>query len=130
MRQPAVYVNFVEDMGIVCFSSGGVRTYYVTPKKYYGLGMNLDEVLVCLRIKNRSVTAGITVKNEYSFDGQNWTDGTTVIAQQTAAGDSKGSLDASLLPPFVRFKVEVVDTGASSEQAADITMWGYYKYRT
>ena len=132
MHQPAVYVELVEDMSVVSLATGTARTYVIVPKKYYGLGMNLDEVVACLRVRNATANVGITTKAQWSFDAQVWEDyvASSVISQVTSDGDYRGKLDASdNLPPFIRLVIEVIATSGSAQVGADVTAWGYYKFR-
>jgi hypothetical protein len=128
----ALYLQFADTLSVVSLSSGSLRAYKITPRKYLGLGLNLDELVVCLRMENTSTNCGVTVKGEYSFDGQNWTIiSTAIISQQTADGDYVGTLTSSSdLLPFLRIFVEVDDTMSAGQESADISVWAYYKYRT
>lgn len=73
MNQPAVYVNLVEDVVVSSTATGGVRTTVLTPKQYWGMGINLAEVTGGLRIRpGFDAGVGITLKWQWSLDGKTW----------------------------------------------------------
>lgn len=128
--QPAVYVNFVDDLTATSMAGGQVKTFIATPKKLWGLGLNLAEFTAGLRIKLPDNNCGVTIKWQWSLDGHTWTTGATVITEKTAAGDYTGVHNTiSEQMPFARLIVEVRDTGATSQKSAVLSVWGYYRYR-
>jgi hypothetical protein len=50
--QPAVYLNYAQDEFITSMTDGTVRRYLVTPKKLWGLALNLEAITGGLRIAN------------------------------------------------------------------------------
>ena len=89
MNQPAVYVNLCEDLLVASTSTGGVRTIVLTPKQYWGMGLNLAEVTGGLRIRSGfDVGVGVTLKWQWSLDGKTWKAASaTMITEQTTADD-------------------------------------------
>jgi hypothetical protein len=131
---PVLYLILVEDLLVQSASNGAVQTYIITPKQYWGMGVNLAEFLAGLRIRtltDANAGAGVTVKWEYSLDGKTWKTGSTVITEKTAVDDYTGIHNAnSEQTPFVRLKIEVRDTAAAAQKAALISVFAYYKFRT
>ena len=130
--QPAIYLNLVEDFLIESNANGSLRTIVLTPKRMWGLGLNLADFTTMLRIANLTTNGGVTVKWQYSFDGINWkVSSTDAVAQKTANGDYASAFTgAADMLPFVRLSVEIKDTTAGALQmTAEIGVWAYYKYR-
>lgn len=131
---PAVYVNYVEDQLVTSLADGSTRTWVITPKKFWGLGFNLQDFLAGLQIRNASPNVGVTLRWQWSLDGRNWntvTSGPGVIAEQTANGDYTGThATPGEQTPYVRLTAEVRHaTQGSTQETADISVWGYYRFR-
>lgn len=128
--QPAVYLNFCDDLFITSLGTGAAQKYVITPKKFIALGLNLAEFVAGLRISNLDTNGGITLKWQWSLDGVIWSDGSTVMSEKTAKGDYRAvfSTNDELLP-FVRLILEVRDTTAALQKTAQVSVWGYYKFR-
>lgn len=128
--QPAVYVNYCEDLTVESNAQGGVRVTVVVPKRMWGLGLNLGEFVAGLRIKSADANCGITLKWQWSLDGKTWKTGATVITEKTANDDYTGLHTAiAEQMPFSRLILEVRDTTLTSQKTASVSVWGYYKYR-
>lgn len=131
VTQPAVYIQDLNDVFLQSLSGGGIQKYVLTQARFFGLGLNLAECSAVLRIKSPDSGFGITIKVEYSPDGQTWTAGASaVITEKTTAGDYVGvhSTAAEILP-FYRLIAEVRDTGGSAQKQAQVKVWQYMKYR-
>lgn len=130
-RKRALWLVLVEDLVIQANTDGSTRQFIVTPEKYRALGLDLDELLACVRINDIDTNAGVTTKQQFSFDGQNWTDASSaVISEKTATGDYCGSNTTSTeLMPYVRTAVVIRDTVGTDGLTARISVWAYYKYR-
>jgi len=128
--QPAVYLNFFEDVTACSNANGSVRTIVVTPKRVWGLGLNLSDFTAGLRIKQPDATFGITLKWQWSLDGKTWITGSTVISEKSAANDYAGSHNvvAEQLP-FVRLIAEIRDTASAAQKTGQVSIWGYYRFR-
>ena len=128
--RPAVYVNFVEDHLVTSLAAGGTRTFVITPKKYWGMGFNLQDFLAGLQIKSASPNVGVTLKWQWSLDGRSWNTGATVVTEKTGNGDYTGThATESEQTPFVRLIAEVRATAGSTQETADVSVWGYYRFR-
>lgn len=130
--QPAVYVNLCTDLYVNSLATGGTNTYVLTPTKYFGLGLNLAEFVACLRISDMAGTnAGVKLIWQYSFDGSSWKDGDDVITTKTTKGESVGAFSTNLqLTPFVRVALQISQTVTPTTQTtAQVSVWGYYKFR-
>jgi len=130
--QPAVYTTQVEDFLITSNSNGSARDIVITPKKLWGLGLNLESFLAGLRIVKGDTNFGVKVIWQYSLDNVNWKDGASdIISEKTTADDYTGTMStASEMTPYVRLAVSIRDTTAATQVTAVISVWGYYKYRT
>lgn len=131
MMQPALYLNLCEDMWVYSLGAGGIQRYVLTPKKYWGLGLNLAEVFAGLRIKSPDNNFGITIKWDYSLDGTVFkTSSTAIITEKSTADDYTGIFNtATELPPFGRIVAEVRATTGAAQVGAQVSLWQYLKYR-
>ena len=130
MTQPAVYFNVIDDEWVQSLSNGTFKKYTLTPTKAWGLGLNLAECSVVVRIKNADATFGITITVEFSPDGKTWTAGASaVITEKSAAGDYVGvhSTTAEILP-YYRVCAQVRDTSVAAVKTAQVSVWQYMKY--
>lgn len=131
MSQNAVYMTLVEDEWVQSLSTGAFRKYVLTPSKSWGMGLNLSECSLALRIKNSDATFGVALGIEFSPDGKTWTAGAaSVITEKSAAGDYFGvhSTNAEIFP-FYRVTAQVRDTAVAAIKVGQITVWQYMKYR-
>lgn len=129
----AVYVEIVSDLYVSSKANGGARTWMITPKERWSLGLGLQSILAILRVSSPDATVRISVKWEYSADGCTWkTRSTALVNQVSLADDYPGSLLRSAAPtefmPYVRLIVVVDDSGGTAEMGAFISVWGYYQY--
>lgn len=131
---PVSYVVLCEDLTVQSASNGTAQTYIITPKQYWGLGLNLSDFICGLRIKSSgdsNAGAGVTLTWQWSLDGKTWKTGTTVISEKTTADDYTGShAVTSEQTPFVRLLASVRDTGTTIQKSSLISVWGYYRFRT
>lgn len=131
MQQPALYFNLIDDEWMVSLGNGAIKKYVLTPSKAFGLGMNLAECSIGLRIKNPDATFGITMKVECSLDGRTWIPAAAaVITEKSAAADYIGvHSTSSEIMPYYRVTCEVRDTAVTAQKTAQISVWQYMKYR-
>ncbi len=133
--QPAVYITLCEDRVVASNSDGSTRTVVLTPKKFWGLGMNLHELFVGFRIKDSGDSndgAGVTIKWQWSLDAKTWKTGNDVITMKTNPDDYSGIYGTQAhLAPFVRLIAEVKDATvpAATQKTSMISVWGYFKFR-
>lgn len=128
--QSAVYLNFCDDLFVTSLGTGAVQKYLITPKKFFGLGLNLAEFVAGLRISDLSASGGVTLKWQWSLDGVIWSDGSTVMSEKTAKGDYRAVFSTTdELLPFVRVILEIRDTTVTAQKTAQVSVWGYYKFR-
>jgi hypothetical protein len=129
--QPALYLNILEGTYLYSLGAGGVQRYVLAPKKYWALGLNVQEVFGGLRIKSPDANFGLTLKWDYSLDGIGFkTSSTAIITEKSAADDYTGIFNAATeLPPFGRIIAEVRATTGSTQVGAQVSVWQYMKYR-
>ena len=128
--QPALYINLCEDVLFSSNANGTPQTAVLTPKKYWGLGLNLTEMVLGLRIRNLTPggTGKVTIKWQWSLDGSTWLNSSMAAVVQTADGDTTHPFNtASQLMPWSRLILSVEDTG-TSQITAQISAWSYCKY--
>jgi hypothetical protein len=128
--QPAAYVNLCEDATFVSMATGGVQTHVISPKKQWGMGLNLAELVVGMKMSS-GAGCGVTIKFQWSLDGSKWmTVGTALIPEKTADGDYVGlTASASELLPFVRVIAEVRNPSGADQKSVSLSVWAYYKFR-
>jgi hypothetical protein len=131
--QPAVYINLCEDVLFSSNANGTAQTAVLTPKKYWGLGLNLAELVLGLRVKGLTSGGEVTVKWQWSLDGSIWMDGSPVGAPRTTDGDSpNGVFNANAeMMPWSRLVLSVRDTAGTpvNQKTAQVSAWAYYKFR-
>lgn len=129
-----IYLVLCEDLTLQSASDGHAQTHVITPKGNWGLGLNLGDFLAGLRIKSSSdnnAGAGVTLLWQWSLDGKTWKTGSTVIAEKTTVDDYTGSHAVTTeQTPFVRLIASVRDTAMTVQKSANISVWGYYRFRT
>lgn len=128
--QQDVYLLNCQDRTVESSDGGEARTYVITPKDYWGLGLGMRQFIVGLRINQpKSPQFRVTLKWQWSLDGQVWVTGPTLLGNITAPGDHKGSLASqSDMLPFGRVVAEVDAASGTAQESALVTVWGLYKF--
>lgn len=131
-KEPA-YVQLLADQYVGTKSNGAERTWVVTPKDKWMLGLGLQSIVACLRISNPDANVIMDVRWEYSPDGCTWKQrSVALIDDKSAADDHYGSLMRSAAPseflPYARLVIVVNVSAGAVEQGALVSLWGYYQY--
>jgi hypothetical protein len=128
--QSAVYINLCEDVLFSSNANGTTQTTVLTPKKYWGLGLNLAELMLGLRIQNLTASGEVIVKWQWSLDGSTWMDGASTPVSRTTSGDSTALFNTtSDFMPWSRLVLSLKDTTSSSQKTAQVSAWAYFKFR-
>ena len=127
--QSSVYINLCEDTLFSSNATGTTQTVVLTPKKYWGLGLNLEEMVLGLRIRNLTSGGKVSVKWQWSLDGSTWINGTMSTAQTTDGDTTTVFNTTAELMPWSRLILSVEDVGTSAQKTAQVSAWSYCKYR-
>ena len=129
--QAAQYITNQEDLLIQSNADGSARDIVLTPKGSWGLGLNLESFLACLRVSDLDTNAGVKVIWQHSLDSFNCKDGASdIISEKTNKDDYTGEMStATEMPPWVRLAISIRDTTTTNQVTAVISSWGYYKFR-